>query len=354
MIAESVKRKVSSKTLPWSPPSLTSPRVVDVTNDNTGNRVVELDPNEDCDVRFLEPVGYSPVPFHPAIDASLTVVGGRHVRVIGAQFNIDSHPETVLTSNAASDASSLVVSSTFGFPDSGILRVRGEGIRYSSKTETSFIIAERNFGYFNGVGNPPLSFVTGEKVFIGEQWRGGLSFRNQTGFVHVEGALIEGASLIDGIRVRGSLVTTATIQNSRIGPLGPTDTVTMEDGHADGIQTWGGGVKLLRMSHLSILSGANGRGMINSANTSGGGAVERIVLQDSEFVDFLARRQSLITNSDTATSWQIANAWLRTTRTTALAAPGFGDVFLFDAPKSEYDLVPRDGLGIGYVSPGYN
>lgn len=354
MIGVARKRTLSTVLLPWAPPALDpSRRVVEITNSDLSNRVIELDTGEDCEIRFMEPIGFAPIPWNAFLDAQVTVIGGRNVVTMGAQTAIDSISQTTLTAPAATDATVLTVASTAGFPDAGVVRVNGEGIRYSAKTDTTFTIAERNFGFSLSVtGTPPLALSAGATVYIGEQYRGGISYRSQTGFVHTEGALIEGSKLIDGIRVRGSSATTHTIQNTRVGPNQPTDVLNMTDGHSDGLQTWGSGVKLLRMSHFTFLGGVNGRCIINAANTSGGGEVERIELRDGEFVDALARRNSLVTNSDAGTVWTAANVWLVTTRPRATAAPEKGDVFMLAEPDGRY-LVDRSGLGVGYVSPGY-
>jgi hypothetical protein len=333
---------------------LTSPRVVTITAADASNRTITLDAGEDCRVLFAEPIGYVPGPYDAAQDAIVTVIGGRNVEVIGAEFAINSHAQTVLTADASAVATTLTVASTAGFPNEGIVRVAGEAIHYSSKTSTTFTIADRNFGFFLGAGSPPLALTAGTPVYIAEYARGGLSFRSQTGFVHVEGALIEGSSLLDGIRVRGSSATTVSIQNCRIGPLGPTDVPNMTDGHADGVQTWGSGVKALRMSHLTVLGGANGRGLINAANTSGGGEVETITVLDSEFVDERGRRTTLVTNSDSGTTWVVRNSWLRTFKSRLTAAPEVGDMFGLTFPGDPGgDLVAASGLGVGYITPGY-
>lgn len=355
MIPTTRKRQLSRETLPWSPPQLdASRRIVELTAGNSDNRTIELGAGEDCEIRFIEPIAYTPGAYHEAQDAIVTVLGGRHVVSLGAHFAINEHPETTLTQPASPSATTLTVTSTEGFPEQGVLRIAGEGIKYSGKTETTFIVEQRNSGFFNGIGTPPLALQSGEKVYIAEYARGGLSFRNQTGYVHVEGALVEGSSLLDGIRLRGSMSTTATVQNSLIGPVGPTETVTMADGHADCIQTWGSGVKLLRMSHLSLLSGPNGRGFINAANTTGGGAVERITMLDTEFIDAYGRRQSLVTNSDTGTGWTVGNSWLVTKKTAKEAAPELEKLFMREwVHPSTKPWIDRRSVGTGYSAPEY-
>lgn len=352
MIGLAQKRKLSSPLLPWTPPTLSSPRVVTITPTDASNRTITLADGEDCRIDFTGPIGYLPGPYDAAQDAIVTVIGGRHVVVMGAQFAINSHAQTTLTADASAVATTLTVASTAGFPDEGIVRVAGEAIHYSSKTATTFTIADRNFGFFLGTGTPPLALTAGTTVYIGEYARGGLSFRSQTGTVHVEGALIEGTSLIDALRFRGSSMT-ARVQNFRFGPLGPADVPGMTDGHADGIQTWGAGPISVSLSHGTVLSGPNGRGLINAANTSGGGAVGTFTVRDCEFVDFAGRRNSIVTNSDSGTTWVVRNAWLRTVRTRVVAAPEIGDLFMQALPTDPGDLIPAAGLGIGYVSPGY-
>lgn len=355
MIPAIRKRQLSREILPWSPPTLdASRRVVEITAGDSSNRTIELEAGEDCEIRFMEPVTYVPGAYHEAQDAIVTVLGGRHVVSLGAHVAVNGHPETRLTQPASPSATTLSVASTEGFPQQGVLRVAGEGIRYSAKTDTTFIVDQRNAGFFNGVGVPPLALQAGEKVYVAEYARGGLSFRNQTGYIHVEGALIEGPSLLDGIRVRGTKATTATVQNSLIGPVGPSETVTMADGHADCIQTWGSGVKLLRMSHLSLLSGPNGRGFINAANTTGGGAVDRIEMLDTEFIDAYGRRQSLVTNSDAATVWAVGNSWLVTKKTAKEAAPEMEKAFMREwVHPGTQPWIDRRLLGVGYSAPGY-
>lgn len=59
------------------------------------------------------------------------------------------NPSTFITTNLENNDSEIIVDSTNGFPESGILFVENEGIVYSSKTDTQFLGCTR--GYFGQV-----------------------------------------------------------------------------------------------------------------------------------------------------------------------------------------------------------
>jgi hypothetical protein len=70
--------------------------------------------------------------------------------------------------------------------------------------------------------------------------RRGLYLKNQTGIVHVEGVLIDGSDLGEGIDLDQRKGSTVQIENVRILGIHARDEVGFSDTHPDVIQTWGG------------------------------------------------------------------------------------------------------------------
>lgn len=68
--------------------------------------------------------------------------------------------------------------------------------------------------------------------------RRGLHLENQTGTVHIEGWLFNGADISEGINIAAPLAT-VQIQNCRVENLHARDQVTYEDNHPDVLQSWG-------------------------------------------------------------------------------------------------------------------
>jgi hypothetical protein len=87
--------------------------------------------------------------------------------------------------------------------------------------------------------------------------RRGLFLKNQTGTVHVEGLLIDGTDLAEGINLdqrRGSVV---QIENVRVIGVHARDEVGFTDTHPDVIQTWAGPT-YLRVDRLTATTDYQG------------------------------------------------------------------------------------------------
>jgi hypothetical protein len=95
-------------------------------------------------------------------------------------------------------------------------------------------------------GNPPSS-----------DSRRGLYLNNQTGTVHVEGLLIQGPDLSEGINLSEPLGAVVQIENVRVDDVHARDEAEFSDNHPDVLQTWAGPAEL-RVDRLSGSSGYQG------------------------------------------------------------------------------------------------
>lgn len=336
-----LRRAVGSLDL-WAPPALTDPLEFVVSTD-PGSRFIVVPADTDATIVMpADPVEFDPAsPYNVSGDAIVTVSGGRNVIINNPRIRATYNPAAYLSTGIDADTLTIPVVSTAGFPEAGWLRIDGEGIAYSSKTATQFNATERRFGFYNGQDTlPDTPHASGAKVYIGEYARSALSVRGQSGSVYVRGARFDGEHLIDGIRARGSVATTVvTMVDTRIGPVGPTEQATMQDGHADCVQLWGSGVRVFRMNRATLLCGVNGRAFLNGAATP----VEEIDLRDVEMVDTTGRRVQVVTNETTETIWNLANTWIRTPRARASAINDADLAAMFQAGEvvtRDPDLVP--------------
>jgi hypothetical protein len=83
-----------------------------------------------------------------------------------------------------------------------------------------------------------------------DRLRRGLYLKGQTGTVHVEGVLIDGAGLWEGINLDQRLGATVQLENIRVETLRADDEVGFTDNHPDIIQTWAGPA-VLRVDRLT-------------------------------------------------------------------------------------------------------
>jgi hypothetical protein len=79
--------------------------------------------------------------------------------------------------------------------------------------------------------------------------RTALKLRNNTGIVHIEGLLIHGEDLTEGIQIAAPQAT-VQLQNIRIEDVHAHDQVNFSDNHPDLIQSWGG-YKALRVDQFT-------------------------------------------------------------------------------------------------------
>lgn len=188
-----VNAQLAAGKLPWAPPNVTYTdlhiNLAMTSAVNTDIREVVLDSQTDYNLIFDEVI-------HQRIRFS----GGRHVKMIGAEFNVDVEvPHT-------------------GYPASDV-------------------------SYYENMSGP--------------------EFQGQTGTLFIEGLYVHGAYVTDCIRQPGGAATDLVIQNSRCQTdRVVTGVTTSPDGfyHTDGFQSWGG-LRSMRAYNWTICNAYQG-GMI--------------------------------------------------------------------------------------------
>lgn len=337
--------------LPWAPPTLTSPRLVTISND-PATRNITLDPGQDCLITAPDPISF--LDTQGPADAIIQIFGGGDVVWIGGHIIGEGGPTPTITSAVGASDTTINVTSTDGFPAIGYLRVEGEGIDYSGKTGTSFTGLTRRSGYYNsGTGSSDTTHPVGATVYLGEYSRSAISRVAGTGHTHLEGILIDGF-VNDCLRAnRNSPL--LTVQNCRFGPNRNHVPNGQLDGHPDVIQFWGGGVQEFRIARSTLMAGVSGRVMLNAASGAEDPAVGKIIMQD---VDLITDNMTslLIENADTSTVWEVSNAWMRTysPRSYSVPDPVLSDKMgLAEVVSAERDFCPAWVPGTAYVSPGY-
>ena len=109
----------TSGKLLWSPPALTNPTTVQVTN---SNRYLDLDPTKDYIIKMPStPLGRNSSPGHPA----LWIVGGRNVVLIGGEIKID---ELASASLGSFNQRGIVISGNKGIVHIEGLWIHGAGL----------------------------------------------------------------------------------------------------------------------------------------------------------------------------------------------------------------------------------
>ena len=200
--------------------------------------------------------------------------------------------------------------------------------------------------------------------------------RNATGVVHVEGVLMHGEDIGEGIQISAPKAI-VQIQNVRIWGIHARDAVDFSDGHPDLIQTWGN-VGALRVDRLTGSSnyqgiflkadfnGQHGPVDLRCVNVHGdptsrylfwmsraGGAYPEVRLDDV-FVDHAASRtMATAVWPDARHHAHPATIRLVDDRYEALwdSLPVTGHVSAGSPPNG--DFVPAGAAGVGYASPGY-
>jgi hypothetical protein len=189
-----------------------------------------------------------------------------------------------------------------------------------------------------------------------DRLRRGLYLKGQTGTVHVEGLLIDGAGLWEGINLDQRLGATVQLENIRIEALRADDEVGFTDNHPDLIQTWAGPAEL-RVDRLT-----------------GTTDYQAFMLAPVEYGNlrpprrFAFRHVDLVARSSHACSCQmlwafgsfplgLANVWLRPHRHLTVAQsvePKDGRWAAVRAGRPPGgSFVPRGVAGSRYRSPGY-
>lgn len=334
--------------LTWAPPTLTSP-ITEVVG--PGNHNVGIAAGQDAIIQ-MPATAYSDVATIGTADAVVQVNGGRNVVLIGGHIQVNEPPVTAITASVAAADTTLTVASTAGFPTAAALRIEGEYITYTGTTPTSFTGCARNAGFFfTGPYASSTAHAVGAQVYIDDSLRTGISFLNQTGTVHVEGLLIDGPRLADGIRIHGTSATTVQIQNTRIGPSTNYDNLASTDSHPDCIQVIAGPAAL-RMDRVTLRSFV-GRGILNQGSDTS----QVMGSADLRDVELIAAGVPLwlIKNTDRTTTWSLANVWGYGPVSTAYCDDAALQAKMLIAPRgaSPVEFCPASLAGTGYVSPGY-
>jgi hypothetical protein len=184
--------------------------------------------------------------------------------------------------------------------------------------------------------------------------RRGLYLKNQTGTVHVEGLLIHGDDLAEGIDLDQRFGATVQFQNIRVEGLRARDQVNFTDIHPDVIQTWAGPGEL-RVDRLT--GDSDYQGFFLAPNQFGTQPPPRLV--DLRRVNLIGRETArhLLWQSGTFPI-AVTDVWVRPAFGKSLVNsmwPHGGSVW---SPVQEGipptgDFVPAGVAGLGYVSPGY-
>jgi hypothetical protein len=186
--------------------------------------------------------------------------------------------------------------------------------------------------------------------------RRGLYLTNQTGTVHVEGLLIGGPDLSEGIDLSEPLGAVVQIENVRVDGVHARDESGFSDNHPDVLQTWAGPAEL-RVDRLS--GSTDYQGIFLAPNEFGSQAPPRQVL-----LSHVDLRPTTTANCSCLLLWkggsfpmQLDDVWVIPHPSTNLAhtlwpspAP-WGGVRDGQPPGGEF--VPPGVAGVSYISPGY-
>jgi len=181
----------------------------------------------------------------------------------------------------------------------------------------------------------------------------GLYLKDQTGTIHVEGLLISGDELAEGINLSQRAGATVQLQNVRVETVHGS-----RDGHhADVIQTWAG-PSVLRIDRLTGSTTYQGFFLLPMQFLE-----EEPELFDLRNVNIVGEDAAYLLWRDGA-AWplDVDNVWVSTDkdpedRGAFLWARGddaedaWDDVEVGTPPGG--DFVPADSVGVGYSSPGY-
>jgi len=157
--------------------------------------------------------------------------------------------------------------------------------------------------------------------------RRGLYLKDQTGTVHVEGLLITGAGLSEGIDLHQTKGAVVQIQNVRVEAVRARDEVGFTDNHPDVLQTWAGPAVLrvlIDLRNINIRSLPTARKLYNKAGR------DRMVTSDLWWETPPNPPRKV---------WE--HTWPVGTWIAREGVPPGGD------------FVPAGRAGIGYRSPGY-
>jgi hypothetical protein len=186
--------------------------------------------------------------------------------------------------------------------------------------------------------------------------RRGLYLNDQTGTVHVEGLLIRGPDLSEGINLSEPLGAVVQIENVRVEGVHARDESGFSDNHPDVLQTWAGPAEL-RVDRLS--GSTDYQGLFLAPNEFGSQPPPRQVL-----LSHVDLRPTTMANCSCLMLWkggsfpmQLDDVWVIPHPSTNLAhtlwpSPiQWGGVRDGTPPGGQF--VPVGVAGLSYISPGY-
>jgi hypothetical protein len=189
-----------------------------------------------------------------------------------------------------------------------------------------------------------------------DRLRRGLYLKGQTGTIHIEGVLIDGPGLWEGINLDERLGATVQLENIRIETLRADDEVGFTDNHPDVIQTWAGPAEL-RVDRLTGSTDYQAL-MLAPMEYGGLGPPRRFEFRHVDLVAKTAHR------CNCQMLWAfgsfplvVSNLWLRPHRHLDVAQSVEPKDGRWAAVRSGRppggSFVPRGVAGSGYKSPGY-
>ena len=183
-----------------------------------------------------------------------------------------------------------------------------------------------------------------------ENGRRGLYLNNQTGVVHVEGLLIDGEDLNEGINLDQRLGATVQFQNVRVDNARPRDAADRDAHHTDILQTWAGPARL-RIDRLTASSGYQGLFLVPTqygTNPTVPYELSNINLTGLEGSAYMLwKADSLPLVAENVWVQPAPNRWLKYSVWTSPEAWGPG--VIKGSPPS--DFVPAGVAGRHYISP---
>jgi hypothetical protein len=178
--------------------------------------------------------------------------------------------------------------------------------------------------------------------------RRGLGIFGSTGTVHIEGLLIDGPDVSEGIQIVAPKAT-VQLENVRIVGIHARDEKTFTDNHPDLVQPYGG-VRSLRIDRLTGSSDYQGLFLVSDL-----GPVRSVALRNVDITGSPTARFLLWVDGPQVT---YNNVWIRPAPGRSLAYTiwpvGSQPIRLVGTgtpPTGEF--VPAGAAGQGYLSPGY-
>jgi hypothetical protein len=233
-----------------------------------------------------------------------------------------------------------------------------DGLNVALDPARDYVIRIRHVDHINGVvlnGGHNIVIVGGEisipwagaRPRVGGGDRRGLMIQGATGVVHVEGLLIDGPDVSEGIQIN-SPKAVVQIENVRIVRIHARDEVHWTDNHPDLVQPWGG-VRLLRIDRLSGSSDCQGLELSGPLGPIGSVDVRHVDIVGLPTARVLLWIQAPV---------RLAQVWIRPSAGRSIRA----SVWPPDTPKLRFVHVGRPPhgsfvghkvAGVRYRSPGY-